>query len=312
MTSPVSSERTSSGMASHKTQLSPVFPLLVAITADTTATAAIRMTQMLAQECGAVPTVLRVVHGDLALEAAATGAMGGVPETALDPSYRSTQLTALQHQVEHILGALPPWHYDIEVGATVPTLVSRTRDLNAELVILGLPQHNFFRRAFVRDTVQGVVESAQAAVLALRPDAIHRPTSILVAVDFSPSSLRAAHLSCQLVAPGGRIILVYVQPVVSADSSLDATRRRTDATTEIESASMALINELTEQKTITITSVVEHGNSIQGVKDVALRMQPDVIALGAHHRSTVDWFFGDTVSTNLVSERQWSFLIAPA
>jgi len=297
---------------SRTTQLSPVFPLVVAITADAAAGAAIHMTHALAQECGAVPTVLRVVQSDVAVDAAVTGAMGGIAEGALDPSYRTTQLTALQHQVEHILGELPPWHYDIEVGATVSTLVARTRALRAELVILGLPQHNFFRRAFVRDTVQGVAEHTDAAVLALRPDATDRPASILVAVDFSVSSLRAVHLACQLVAPGGRIILVYVQPEASAESSMNALHRRADGTTALNAAFMSLITELTSQRTLTITSVIEYGNSIRGVKDVAQRMQPDMIALGMHHHSAVDWFFGDSVSTNLVSERQWSLLLVPA
>jgi len=285
--------------------------MVVAITADTAATAAIHMAQALARECGAIPTVVRVVHDELAAEAAATGAMAGVPESALDPSYQTRQLTVLHGQVQHALGELPPWHYDIEVGATVPTIVSRARALGAELVILGLPQHNFFRRAFVRDAVQGVIEQTNAAVLALRPDTIHRPTSILVAVDFSLSSLRAAHLACQLVAPRGRVILVYVQPQVPPDSRLGATRHRADGTTALDSAFTSLIDELTSQKTLTVTSVIEHGNSIQGVKEVAERMQPDVIALGAHHHSQVDWFFGDSVSTNLVGERQWSLLVVP-
>jgi nucleotide-binding universal stress UspA family protein len=285
--------------------------MIVAITADTAAASAIHVTYALARECGAVPTVLRVVHEDLVLEASATGAMAGVPETALDPAYRTTQLTALQGQVQNVLGELPPWHYDIEVGATVPTLISRTHALQAELVILGLPQHNFFRRAFVRDTVQGVIEGTKAAVLALRPEMNGRPTSILVAMDFSVSSLRAAHLACQLVASGGRVILVYVQPMVAPERSLGVTRRRTDGTTALDTAFTSLIDELTSQKTITVTSVIEHGNSIHGVKEVAQRMQPDVIALGAHHHSAVDWFFGDSVSTSLVSDRQWSLLLVP-
>ena len=309
--SPIHPRSFSAAPEQHPTQLSPVFPMVVAITADTAATAAIHMAYALARECGAIPTLVRVVHEDLAVEAAATGAMAGVPETALDPLYRSTQLSVVYGQVQHALGELPPWHYDIEVGATIPTILSRVRALNAELVILGLPQHNFLRRAFVRDTVQGIIEQTDAAVLALRPDAINRPTSILVAVDFSLSSLRAAHLACQLVAPGGRIILVYVQPQVPPDSSLDATRQRADGTTALDTAFTSLIEELTSQKTLVMTSVIEHGNSIQGVKDVAQRMQPDVIALGAHHHSAVDWFFGDSVSTNLVGERQWSLLVVP-
>jgi nucleotide-binding universal stress UspA family protein len=308
-----SSQGTSSATPSNgrRAQLSSVFPLLVAITADTAASAAIHITHAFAQEFGAVPTVLHVVHEDLALNPAATGAMGSIPEAALDPAYRTKQLLTLEDQVQKTLGTLPAWRYDVEVGATVPTIVQRTHELCAELVILGLPQHNFFRRAFVRDTVQGIAENTQSAVLAVRPELIHRPESILVAVDFSIASLRAAHLACQLVAPGGRIILVYVQPDLPPDSSTDSTRIRTDGSAALETALTSLIDELTSQKTVTITSVIEYGSSIHGVKEAALRMHPDAIALGARHHSAVDWFFGDSVSTELVSERQWSLLVVP-
>src|SRR5665213_2481244 len=206
---------------------------------------------------------------------------------------------------------LPAWQYDVEVGATVSTIVQRAHELRAELVILGLPQHNFFRRAFVRDTMQGIAENTQSAVLAVRPELTHRPESILVAVDFSITSLRAAHLACQLVAPGGRIILVYVQPDLPPESSADSTRMTADGTSTLESALASLIDELTCRKTVTITSIIEHGSSIHGVKEAALRMNPDAIALGARHHSAVDWFFGDSVSTELVSERRWSLLLVP-
>jgi nucleotide-binding universal stress UspA family protein len=251
------------------------------------------------------------VREDLAVEAAATGAMAGVPEAALDPAYRHAQLGVLQGQVQHALGELPPWHYDVEVGATVPTIVARTRSLHAELVILGLPQHNFFRRAFVRDTVQGVLEHTEAAVLALRPDAVHRPETILVAMDFSESSLRAAHLACQLVAPGGRIILVYVQPETVPEERRGTGRQHPDETS-LDAAFASRIEELTWQKALTVSSVIEHGSPLEGVNEVAERVQPDVIALGGHHHSAVDWFFCDSVSTDLVSERRWSLLVVPA
>lgn len=308
-----SSQSTSSATPSEKrgTQLSPVFPVVVAITADTAANAAIHITHALAQECGAVPTVLHVVQEDLAPAAGAIGAMGSIPEAALDPAYRTEQLLVLEDQVRQTLGTLPAWQYDVEVGATVPTIVQRTHELRAELVILGLPEHNFLRRAFVRDTVQGIAENTQCAVLAVRPGLTHRPESILVAVDFSTASLRGAHLACQLVAPGGRIILVYVQPDLPPEDSTDSTGAETGRTPGPEAAFTSLIDELTSQKTVTITSVIEHGSSIHGVKAAALRMHPDVIALGARHHSAVDWFFGDSVSTELISERQWSVLVVP-
>lgn len=292
-----------SAPSTPRAPLSPVFPLMVAITADAAATAALHTAHALAHEHGAIPTVLRVVHEDLAVEAATTGAMGGVPEGALDPAYRTTQRTALERQVHHVLGELPPWRYEIDVGATVPTIVARTRELRAELVILGLPQHNFFRRAFVRDTVQGIIEQTEAAVLAVRPELMHRPESILVAMDFGPSSVRAAHVACQLVAPGGHVILAYVQP--------DATDRTPDSIAAPDTALTLLLDELSSQKAITVTSVIEHGNPITGVEEIARRTQPDVVALGARNHSAVDWFFGDSVLTNLVTERRWSLLVVP-
>jgi len=276
---------------------------MVAITADAAATAALHIAYALAHEHGAVPTVLRVVHEDLAAEAATTGVMGGVPESALDPIYRTTQRTALEQQVQHVLGQLPPWRYEVDVGATVPTIVARTHELQAELVILGFPQHDFFRRAFVRDTVQGVIEHTEAAVLAVRPELMRRPESILVAMDFGPSSVRAAHVACQLVAPSGHVTLAYVQP-----KTID---RAPEGTTTLDTAFTLLLDELSSQKAITITSMIEHGDPITGVEEMALRTQPDVIALGARNHSMVDWFFGDSVLTNLVSERRWSLLVVP-
>ncbi len=317
---PLSSPQTArraAGSELRATQLSPIFPAVVAVTADTAASAAIYITHALAQECGAIPTVLRVVQDDITAGAAATGTMVGVPEAALDPAYRTSQLTALEDQVQRILGTLPSWQYDVEIGVTVPTIVRRAHDLRAEIVILGLPDHNFFRRAFVRDTVQGIVEHTQAAVFAVRPELVHRPESILVALDFGIGSLRAAHLACQLVVPGGRVILVYVQPDLPPASSADASAGATaandsgDGASALETAITLLIDELTSQKAVSITSIIEHGGSIEGVKQAAVRMRPDVIALGARHHSAVDWFFGDSVSADLLNDRRWSLLMVP-
>ncbi len=237
--------------------------------------------------------------------------MLGVPQAALDPAYRTSQLAALEDQVQRILGTLPSWQYDVEIGVTVPTIVRRAHDLRAEIVILGLPDHNFFRHAFVRDTVQGIIEHTQAAVFAVRPELVHRPESILVALDFGIGSLRAAHLACQLVVPGGRVILVYVQPDLPPGSSADATNDSPDGSLALQTAITLLIDELMSQKAVTITSIIEHGGSIEGVKQAAVRMRPDVIALGSRHHSAVDWFFGDSVSADLLSDRRWSLLMVP-
>ncbi len=287
-----------------------VFPVLVAITSDTAAAAAIQVTQALAEECGAIPTVLHVAQDDLGVGGGSAGTISGIPESELSATYQDAQLAELEAQVHAILGVLPRWRYEVDVGATVPTIVHRVQQVDAALVILGLPHHNLLRRAFVRDTVQGVVEQTSAAVLAIHPALTRRPSCMLVAVDFSAASLRAAHLACQLVAPGGRVVLVYVHP--NAPSGGEETLA-SEASPEsgVEAAFTSLIDDLATKKTITLTSVIEHGSSIEGVKAAALRIQPDLVALGSRHHSAVDWFFGDSVSTTMIDERRWSLLIVP-
>lgn len=296
--------------AMSSAQLTDVFPVLVAITADPAAEAAVRITHVLAEKCGAIPTVLRVVHdhGDIGIDT--LDGMPGAPETALSPEYQDAQLAALEAQVQAILGFMPRWQCEVDTGTTVSTIVHRAQQLCAELVILGFPHHNFLRRALVRDTVRGVVEHTCAAVLAIRPTLTRRPSCVMVAVDLSPASLRAAHLACQLVAPGGRVILVYVHPDVSRNGGRTAATEVPPGRS-VDAALMSLIDDLSSKKTITVTSVIEHGSSIEGVKAAALRMQPDLVALGSGRHSAVDWFFGDSVSTAMISERQWSLLVVP-
>lgn len=291
-------------------RLPVVYPVVAAITADSAATATIRITHALAEECGAIPTVLQVVHDDIGLGISTTGAMTSVPEATLGADYQNEHLLALESQVEDALGVLPRWRYEVEIGATLDTIVQRVQQLDAELTILGLPHRNFLERAFVRDMVQGVVEKTTSAVLAVHPSLTVRPRNILVAVDFGAASLRAAHLACQLVAPGGRVTLIYVQPeippYVAGNAQADALLEK-----GVSAAFAALISELASKKAITVTSVIEHGSSIEEVKAAAARFQPDLIALGSKHHTAADWFFGDSVSTELIGERQWSLLIVP-
>jgi len=301
----------STPIAHRATAFSPVFPLVVAITDDAAAEAAIRMADTLARELGAVPTLVHVDHGAQRPMVGETGAMGFVDEASLTPEFRNRRMLALENQVRASLGTLPAWHYYLETGAAVPTIVERVKSTFAELLVLGLPHHTFLQRTFARDTVQGVAEQTGTAVFAVRPTLTHRPRSILVALDFGVTSRRAALMACELVSPGGQIVLAYVQPEgpeFGANGSERAARHNRDA---LEAALASMVDELSARTTASVISVIEEGNPVHGVERAAHRLHPDVIALGARHHTSVDWFFGDSVSTELASERAWSLLFVP-
>jgi nucleotide-binding universal stress UspA family protein len=300
--------------------LPSVFPLLTAVTHDPAAAAAIRLTHILAGECGAIPTVLQVVHDTPEMAGMDTGTMMGAPASSLDWRYRDPQRAELEAQVGGTLGKLPLWRYEVDDGEPAAAIVHHAQQLQAELVVLGLPQHNFLKRAFVRDVVQDVISRTRSAVVAVRPDVFSRPRHILVAIDFGAASLRAAHIACQLVAPGGRVALVHVQPdpdsashdapAVARHTYRDHLRRERE-NDAVASAFAALIAELASKKQVTIMSLIESGSSIEQVKAAAVRMHPDLVALGSRYHGAMDWFFGNSVSTAMIGERQWSLLVVP-
>lgn len=291
-------------------QLPIVFPVVLALTKDTARTAAVRVTQALARDRGAIPTVLHVVENETEMSPEILPSMPHTYEEALNTEYQNGQLLALESDVHTILGDTPSWRFEIATGRAVPCIAQGARNVSAELVVLGLPHHTALQRAMLRDTVQGIVEQATTPVLAVRPALTTLPTHAMVAMDFSPASLRAAHLARRLMHEHGHMELVYVQPEIEGDPPVTEAQRVLREV-GLGAAFAALIDDLVPSRTMPIRPVVYQGSPVEQIRTGAERLQPDLIALGSGRHTPVDWFFGDTVSTALMHARRWSLLLVP-
>lgn len=286
--------------APERYRLGAIFPTLVAVADDTAAESAIRFTNALARERGAIPTVLRVLDVSVYAALDSLPSVGSVEAAMLSPEYRDEVVASLEERIRSVLGAPSRWRIEFEAGETGFCIAREARRLRAELIVVGLRPHSALRRAFVRDTVCDVIRGASAPVIAACPTMRGLPSRIMVALDFSPASIRAAHLARELVGYTGSIELVYVRP--QGDGAGSA---------RLEETLERMIEELEPTRDVQVTSTVLDGEPAIRLLKHAAAIQPDLVAMGHGRHNVVDRFFNDSVSTTFAHDARWSLLVVP-
>ncbi|HEV2642668.1 MAG TPA: universal stress protein [Candidatus Elarobacter sp.] len=288
--------------------LSAVFSTLVAVADDAAAESAIRFTNILAREHGAVPTVLRVLDMSMYAAVDAMPSIIGVEAALLSPEYRDEVVAALEEQIRSVLGTPTRWRIEFETGDTGRCIARHAQQIRAELIVIGLRPHSTLRRAFVRDTVCDVIRGTTIPVLAVRPSLRGLPSRVMVAMDFSMASLRAAHLAREMIGYSGSMELVYVR---SPGGQADVNARTWHNADGLEEALDRLIEDLHPTPDVQITSVIREGDAGTQLLTHAEQSQPQLVALGSEHQSIVDRFFNDSVSTTFAHDARWSLLMVP-
>ena len=272
------------------------FPLLLALASDEPAVAAIRLTQALALSRGAVPTVLRALGDVRAAEASASPLAGVVVEEYLGPDYLDECRGALEQQVTSVAGEVD-WKLWVTDEMPVDAIVEGALALRAGLIVMGLRRHGVLRRMITRDLLAEVVRVARVPVLAIRPDLTALPQRIVVAVDFGPASIRAAHLARRLLADNGALYLVHVTSVNS-----DRLRRGLDR----------IAADLEPAGGVTTSSILLHGDIQSAIEGCAQALGADLLAVGSEEHSLLDRITVGRMSMKLAHTARWSMLIAPS
>jgi len=163
----------------------------------------------------------------------------------------------------------------LRTGSAPMELATAAREIDAELIVLGLGRHGIAERALGNETALQLVQIANVPVLAVPTEMTSLPTRILVATDFSPTSLASARATAQWLTKGDVLHLVYVAgewhggyPIeqrVSAESVLAAVAQRIELPDEV----------VIEQ------SVVE-GDPATRLLDLATTSAANLFVLGSH------------------------------
>ena len=203
------------------------------------------------------------------------------------------------------------WPIEILIGHPATTIVNEARRLGAALILVGLKRHGKVDRALNDETAHKVMERAHCPVLGIVAGMTALPTHMLVALDFSTTSLLAAHAARAVAGHAARLALVYVAPTsISAPDDGELLLH----TLGLEAAFTRTIADLADDA-IHFDHVVLHREHPRDPAEIVLEyaesVGADLIAAGSARHGRVDrWLLG-SVSTAIVHDGRCSVLIVP-
>ena len=219
---------------------------------------------------------------------------------------------ALDRQLARALGAAewPGEVLRVAAGGLLPGLSAATRTLRPSLVVVpragALPERSadweFFRSLLCRERIPA---------FAAHPSLQGLPATVILTVDFSRSSLRAAREALRLVADDARVFLVHVQPDVAALED-DQEGWGVIYVQGIAGAFQRLLRELQVSPGMHLESVVLEGSAGSELLAFDVQSGAELIVAGTHRSSFRPRTEMGSVTTALLSGPARSLMLTPA
>jgi nucleotide-binding universal stress UspA family protein len=265
---------------------------------------AVRVASILAQRLRATLDVLAVVDPIPLMEMSplAMGGMALAPGPgqweALSEELRAS--VAAQLRRCHVADAPPV----ITRGTRALQIADTARTSGATLIIMGLGSHGVIDRTLGGETALQLVQIAHTPVLAVPADAGALPRRVVVAVDFSPTSMCAARAAAQCLATGDVLELAHVAP--EGLPSSDSQRGTTSGARLRELASQFVVPSGVE-----VVAVELQGEPARSLLAYLDRSAADMIALGSHGYGFWKRLALGSVVSKVVRLATTSVLVAP-
>lgn len=285
--------------------------VLVAVTDDDLGLAAIGVARALQQRRGASPSLLYVIEiGPSLPEAAVVAAT--LEEELRNPRTRAKQEASMRSILHADTGNEAVWPFSIAVGSVATTLVEHARREGAELIVMGLNRHAVIGRVMGKDTVREVMTLGGVPVLAVRQPLMTLPTRVVVAVDFSRASIRAARLARRLIDENGTMHLLFVEPVVPNGSSESTEGMQLIQAKGVDAAFDQLVSELEPARGVKIDTLVRRGgNPSTEITRFCEETGPDLVAVGSQRHGFLDRLLLGSVARSIAADGRWSVLVTP-
>lgn len=234
----------------------------------------------------------------------------GVPLTAIAMCDELSQrLADIEEQlgVEGMELLASPIH--TEVGPPATVIAREARRHGATLVVMGLRPHGAVDRFLRDETTLRVVRESPVPVLAVTPTLTTLPSRVAVAVDFSRASLRAARVAIDVLAPGGTLYVVYVQPEMELNDETEGTG--VIYSQGVVAALARFRHELALPPRANVEAVLLHGEPATEILAFASRAEIDLIAVGSHRHPFLSRLLLGTVTSRLVRDGRFSLIVSP-
>lgn len=198
---------------------------------------------------------------------------------------------------------------EIRCGDPAAAIAKLAHKTGATLVVCGLGKHRIADRVFGDETALRLMRLADVPVFAVAEGMSHAPQRIVVACDFSETSLRAARLSIELASSNATLYLAHVAPRDSGqyEGSGWAAAYKQDATEGLAKT----LEQLRPPAGMLVHSVVLQGDAATELLALAGSVKADLIATGSHGHPFVARMLIGSVATRIIRMSTRSVLIVP-
>lgn len=204
----------------------------------------------------------------------------------------------VQAQVHRVLGDSADVWIEVRRGYPPAVLASYAETHEATLLVAGLGRVDVMERLLGDESALRLARMAQTPFYAVGTGRPTPPQRIVVATDFSATSLRAARLALALASPCGEILLAHVWTPTGRVPHEGRLRRQAEL--------------LQDGFSGRVTPIELKGDAASELLDLAKTINADAIALGAHGYGAVVRCMLGPVATRVVRCAPCSIMLAPA
>jgi nucleotide-binding universal stress UspA family protein len=234
----------------------------------------------------------------------------GIPYSAdIEASRRADRKRGVSAQVARMWGDSGGVDAEIYDGDASSRILDIAHESNASLIVAGIGRHRVVDRVFGDETALRLARGADVPVLAVAEGCDVVPRRIVVAVDFSETSFRAARMALDLAAPEATIYLVHVEPrnAVSYEWPGSGGEYRDDA----GFALARLRDQLLVPSGMSAQRVLLYGDPSTELLAFASSVRADLIATGSHGYGMVTRLLIGSVATRIVRGATCNVLTVP-
>jgi nucleotide-binding universal stress UspA family protein len=200
---------------------------------------------------------------------------------------------------------------DVELSEGDPaTMIARlAHESNASMIVAGLGRHRVIDRLFGNETALRLVRVSAVPVLAVTNGLTHAPRRIVIAIDYSETSLRAARLALNVAASSATIYLAHVAP---RDSTLyEWNGWGSSYKQDAGEALQKLREQLRVPPSMILQPIVLQGDPATELLAFATSVNADLIATGSHGHGFVTRMLIGSVTTRILRCATCSVLTVP-
>jgi nucleotide-binding universal stress UspA family protein len=284
-------------------------PILLATDGTGDSGASVVAARLLAERLGVPLEVVTVLEPEVIYGVA----LGGTPIFLPDANdlRRTARAELVNGLVARFSGgvAQPPLH--IRFGTIADEIAHVAHQRSATMIVMGAAPHRRVNRIIGGERAVHVLRASDVPVLSVPPGFACLPKNVVVAVDFSAASVRAAEAALLLLADGGTLTLLHVLPTLLGDSPLGASGARSVGSVRSLLAQVsAELRQCTDRR-LTIETRIRMDDDIEGIISTASTMDADLVAVGTHGPKMLERLFVGSVASSVLHAAPQAVLAVP-